>query len=156
MQENSLQKEMATHSSILAWETPWTRSLEGCSPWGCKELATAYRLNNNYYLFTKFLSAFSHKLFLIAGYYSALEAQGEFSPLLLSNIYVYIYIYIKFCYNKLIMMKNVSFGLRETWLNPCFLSCYQTALLANCYLLSPGVCFLFCKTGEIAMAHIMS
>ena len=23
-QENSLEKEMATHSSILAWEIPWT------------------------------------------------------------------------------------------------------------------------------------
>ena len=32
--EEPLEKEMATHSSILAWETPWT---EGYSPWGCKE-----------------------------------------------------------------------------------------------------------------------
>ena len=29
---------MATHSSILAWEIPWTESLEGYSPWGHKEL----------------------------------------------------------------------------------------------------------------------
>ena len=30
----SLEKEMATHSSILAWKSPWTeRSLVGCSPW---------------------------------------------------------------------------------------------------------------------------
>ena len=28
-QEDPLQKEMATHSSILAWETPWQRSLAG-------------------------------------------------------------------------------------------------------------------------------
>ena len=27
---------MATHSCILAWEIPWTESLEGCSPQGCK------------------------------------------------------------------------------------------------------------------------
>ena len=26
---------MATHSSILAWKTPWTE--ESSSPWGCKE-----------------------------------------------------------------------------------------------------------------------
>ena len=25
---------MATHSSILAWEMPWTSSLVGYSPWG--------------------------------------------------------------------------------------------------------------------------
>ena len=33
-----LEKEMATHSSILAWEIPWTEeSLAGDSPWGHKE-----------------------------------------------------------------------------------------------------------------------
>ena len=31
-----LEKEMATHSSILAWRIPWT-SLMGKSPWGHKE-----------------------------------------------------------------------------------------------------------------------
>ena len=30
--EDPLEKEMATHSSILAWKTPWTRSLVGYSP----------------------------------------------------------------------------------------------------------------------------
>ena len=34
--EDPLEKEMATHSSILAWETP-QRSLVGYSPWGRKE-----------------------------------------------------------------------------------------------------------------------
>ena len=34
--EDSLEKEMATHSSILAWEIPW--SLAGHSPWGCKRI----------------------------------------------------------------------------------------------------------------------
>ena len=32
-----LEKEMATHSSIVAWEIPWTESLMGYSSWGCKE-----------------------------------------------------------------------------------------------------------------------
>ena len=27
--EDPLEKEMATHSSILAWEIPWTEELEG-------------------------------------------------------------------------------------------------------------------------------
>ena len=35
--EDPLEKEMATHSSILAWKISWT---EGCSPWGCKESGT--------------------------------------------------------------------------------------------------------------------
>ena len=39
--ENPQEKGMTVHSSILAWRIPWTRSLAGCSPWGCKELDTA-------------------------------------------------------------------------------------------------------------------
>ena len=35
--EDPLEKEMATHSSILAWEIPWTEELVGYSPWGSKE-----------------------------------------------------------------------------------------------------------------------
>jgi len=30
--EDPLEKSMATHSSILAWEIPWARSLKGYSP----------------------------------------------------------------------------------------------------------------------------
>ena len=37
-QEDPLEKEMATHSRILAWEIPWTENLVGCSPWGCKRV----------------------------------------------------------------------------------------------------------------------
>ena len=37
-QEDSLEKEMVTHSSILAWEIPWTEEPGGLySLWGCKE-----------------------------------------------------------------------------------------------------------------------
>ena len=35
-QEDPLEKEMATHSSVLAWRITW--SLTGDSPWRCKEL----------------------------------------------------------------------------------------------------------------------
>ena len=37
-QEDSLEKGMATHCSILAWKTHGQRSLAGDSPWGHKEL----------------------------------------------------------------------------------------------------------------------
>ena len=36
-QEDPLKKEMATHSSVLAWRIPWTASLAGYSPQGPKE-----------------------------------------------------------------------------------------------------------------------
>ena len=34
--EDPLEKEMATHYSILAWRIPWMEGLVGCSPWGCR------------------------------------------------------------------------------------------------------------------------
>ena len=36
-QEDPLENEMATHSSILAWKVPWTEEPVGSSPWGHKE-----------------------------------------------------------------------------------------------------------------------
>ena len=36
--EDPLEKEMATHCSILAWRIPWTEEPGGLSPWGHKEL----------------------------------------------------------------------------------------------------------------------
>ena len=42
--EDPLEKEMATHSSILAWKISWTEELVGCSPWGRKELGMTKRL----------------------------------------------------------------------------------------------------------------
>ena len=38
--EDSLEKEMATQSSIFAWEIPWTEDLGGLPSMGCKESDT--------------------------------------------------------------------------------------------------------------------
>ena len=32
---HALEKEMATHSSVLAWTIPGTEDLVGCHLWGC-------------------------------------------------------------------------------------------------------------------------
>ena len=37
-QEDSLEKEMATHSSILAWEIPWTEEPGGLHSMGLQRL----------------------------------------------------------------------------------------------------------------------
>ena len=37
---HALEKEMATHSSVLAWRIPGTGSLVGCHLWGRTELDT--------------------------------------------------------------------------------------------------------------------
>ena len=47
-QEDPLEKEMATHSSILAWRIPWTEELGELQSTGRKESDTTERL---YFLF---------------------------------------------------------------------------------------------------------
>ena len=37
-QVDPLEKEIVTHSSILAWKSHRQRSLAGYSPWGCKRV----------------------------------------------------------------------------------------------------------------------
>ena len=44
--EDPLEKGMATHSSILAWRSPWT-----VSPWDCKELDMTKRLLLHFHFF---------------------------------------------------------------------------------------------------------
>ena len=36
--EDPLEKEMATHSSVLAWEIPWTEEPDGLQSMGLQEL----------------------------------------------------------------------------------------------------------------------
>jgi len=38
--EDPLEKEIATHSNILAWRIPWTEELGEYNPLGCKESDT--------------------------------------------------------------------------------------------------------------------
>ena len=39
-QENPLEMEMATHSSIFAWEIPWTEELDGLQSMGLQKSQT--------------------------------------------------------------------------------------------------------------------
>ena len=48
-QEDPLEKEMATHSSILAWRIPWTEEFGGLQSTGRKESGTTERLHFYYY-----------------------------------------------------------------------------------------------------------
>ena len=43
--EDPLEKEMETHSSILAWRIPWTEELGGLQSTGRKESDTTERLH---------------------------------------------------------------------------------------------------------------
>ena len=44
--EDPLEKEMATHSSTLAWRIPWTEEPGGLHPWGHRESDTTEQLTH--------------------------------------------------------------------------------------------------------------
>ena len=48
--EDLLEKEMATHPSILAWRIPWTEELGGLQPMGRKESDTTEQLHFHFHL----------------------------------------------------------------------------------------------------------
>ena len=49
--DDPLEKEMATHSSILAWRFPWTEEPGGLQSVGCKESNTTERQTLSFLLF---------------------------------------------------------------------------------------------------------
>ena len=51
--EDPLEKEMATHSSILAWRIPWTEELGGLQYTGRKESDMTERLHFHFFFFLK-------------------------------------------------------------------------------------------------------
>ena len=48
-QEDTLEKEMATHSSILTWKTPGTEEPGRLQTMGSQESDTTYRLNHRHH-----------------------------------------------------------------------------------------------------------
>ena len=46
--EDPLEKDMATHSSILAWRIPWTEEPGGLESMGCEELDTIREVEINH------------------------------------------------------------------------------------------------------------
>ena len=45
--EDTLEKEMATHSSVLAWEVPWTEEPGGLQSMGSQESDMTEHTRNN-------------------------------------------------------------------------------------------------------------
>ena len=57
-QEDPLEEEMATHSSILAWRIPWAEEPGGLQSMGSQESDMTERLNHHHHL--SLSSAFPH------------------------------------------------------------------------------------------------
>ena len=54
-QGDPLEKEMATHSSTLAWKTPWTEERGRLQSMGSQESDTTYQLNHQARISTLFV-----------------------------------------------------------------------------------------------------
>ena len=63
--EDPLEKEMATHSSVLAWRIPWTKEPGGLQSMGLQESDTTYPLNFQESIQFRYLPGFSLLLGLI-------------------------------------------------------------------------------------------
>ena len=75
--EDCLEKEMVTHSSILAWKIPWTEESGGLQSMGPKELDTTEHLTKYIYIYI-YTHTHTH----------------THTHIHLLHIYIYIYIYI--------------------------------------------------------------
>ena len=56
-QEDSLEKAIAIHSSILAWEIPWTEEPGGWQSWGLQRVGHDWVINTFVYLGAPMLDA---------------------------------------------------------------------------------------------------
>ena len=65
-QEDPLEKEMAIHSSILAWKILWIKAPGGLQSMGLQELDTTWLLNHHYTYAMKYYSAIKKKKLKIA------------------------------------------------------------------------------------------
>ena len=68
-QEDSLEKKMATHSSILAWEIPWTEEVGGLQTVGLQRIRHDLAADNHHHLHIMYVTnSVSSKYSLPASY----------------------------------------------------------------------------------------
>ena len=75
--EDCLEKEMVTHSSILAWKIPWTEESGGLQSMGPKELDTTEHLTKYIYIYI-YIHTHTH----------------THTHIHLLHVYIYIYIFV--------------------------------------------------------------
>ena len=70
--EDPLEKEMATHSSILGWKIPWAEEPGWLQSMGCKESDTTERLNHHHHTHRHGLSSWDY--YSVAGKHTSKQA----------------------------------------------------------------------------------
>ena len=77
-QEDPLEKEMATHSSILAWRIPWTEEPGGLQPMSCKQWDTTEQLHFHFSLSEELISLPEKEVIEHVGFIYAIHLIEEF------------------------------------------------------------------------------
>ena len=79
--EDPLEKEMAFHSSTLAWRIPWTQEPGSYSLWGHKESDTTERLHFHFllgpYHFCSLLSPSLHEMFPLSNFLEEISSLSQ-------------------------------------------------------------------------------
>ena len=115
---NSLEKEMATQSSVLAWSIPWAVELVGCHQWGCKECGMSKQVNNNFH--TQQIELWKRNL--ASNFPPADSSVGIFSPLCKKNA-------SSCLWNKVLKPKTLHKS-ASAWHQPLFIP-YVPVILAG-------------------------
>ena len=89
--EDLLEKEMATHYSILAWKIPWMEEPGSYSPRGCKESETTERVHFHFSLMEakSSLKIFSYKYWILQGWVSSVTCIVSASSDLFWVLHIY-------------------------------------------------------------------
>ena len=113
-QEDPLEKEMATHSSILAWEISWTEEPADYSPWGGRESETnVHTLSTLQFVFQDNSSVcFSH---LISSFWPTLTP-GHFDQLWLID---QVLVLLNLCFPVASLNKSVGISQRVELRSEC-------------------------------------
>ena len=111
-QEDPLEKEMATHSSILAWRLPWTEEPGRLESTGSQELEMTEQLNHHIFTFLKgayhdcMLSVICKSVAILSANFNFL-----FSILIMGPIHSKLLLYHNFSISELQLYHNFSISL---------------------------------------------
>ena len=106
-QEDPLEKEMASHSSILAWEIHGQRSLAGYSPWGHKRVGHKLATKQQQYisLVKEFLKICTYIEVIL--FDSLVQSFTNFLKVNFKYINIYIYCFVIHKYHIQTVLKHV-------------------------------------------------
>ena len=92
--EDSLEKEMATHSSILAWKISWTEEPGGLQSTGSQRVGHNWATNTHTYIFILFFKYLLKHSWCVIVWYFQIYSKVTQLYIQINFYYIYMYVYI--------------------------------------------------------------